>query len=100
MNGEPLSRAIVVTNPEGLHVRPVAMFGSLAQKFQSDVAVVKNGNRFDGKSPLDLLGLGALPGTKLVLEIRGPDQDEAMKALGELLERLAAKQSAVPGGGD
>jgi len=107
MNGEPLRRSIVVTNPQGLHMRPITSFVQVAKTFQSDVEIVKNGERFNGKSPLTLMGLGAVQGTELVLEVRGQDQDAAMKSLGDLLNELAAHEPpaaqespAAPGGGN
>src|SRR5262245_15106601 len=97
MNGEPLRRSVVVTNPEGLHVRPAATFAALAQKFQSDVALIRNGERLNGKSGISLIGLAG-QGTELVLEIAGPDQEQAMQALGDLLARLAKDGiAAAPG---
>ena len=54
--------------------------------------IIKKGERFSGKSPLALLGLVAEQGTELTLEVLGADQEEAMKALGELLGRLAREE--------
>jgi phosphocarrier protein HPr len=95
MNGEPLCRSIVISNPQGLHMRPITTFVELAGKFQSVVTVIKNGERFNGKSPISLLGLGAEKGTELTLEVCGPDQDQAMQDLGALLTRLAAEEQSA-----
>jgi phosphotransferase system HPr (HPr) family protein len=90
MNGEPLQRKVVITNPQGLHMRPISAFVQLALKFQSEVSVYNSAReRFDGKSPLSLLGLGAEQGTELTLEVRGPDQEDALRALVDLLGHLS-----------
>jgi len=88
MNGEPLRRSIVVTNPEGLHVRPAAAFAAQAQKFRSEVVLIRNDERLNGKSGIALIGLAG-QGTTLVLEISGPDQETAMQTLGDFLEKVA-----------
>ena len=66
MNGEPLRRSVIIANPQGLHMRPITAFVELAGTFQSNVTVLKGGERFNGKSPLSLLGLGAEKGTELL----------------------------------
>jgi phosphocarrier protein HPr len=85
MNGETLRRKLVVINPEGLHLRPATAFAELAKKFASSVTLLKDGKPFNGKSGWDLLGLVALPGTELVLEVSGADAGEALAALVQLL---------------
>jgi phosphotransferase system HPr (HPr) family protein len=92
MTGEPLLRTVTITNSQGLHMRPITAFVELAVRFQSNVQVIKDGERFNGKSPLSLLGLGAEKGTQLTLEILGPDQTEALEALVAFLEGLAAAE--------
>jgi phosphotransferase system HPr (HPr) family protein len=86
MNGAPLKRKVTINNPQGLHMRPCATFSSLAWRFQSNVTVTRgDGYSVNGKSPLDLMTLAALPGSELVLEVEGPDAAEALEALAEQL---------------
>ena len=92
---EPLRRTVIVSNSQGLHMRPITAFVELAGQFQSVVSVFKGGERFNGKSPLSLLGLGAEKGTELVLEIVGDDQDNAMQALVDLLARLGEQEQTA-----
>ena len=98
MTGEPLQRKIVITNTQGLHMRPITAFVEMAGRFQSSVFILKKGSeRINGKSPLGLLGLGAEKGTELILEVAGPDQQEALNALEGLLINLAkSEDSASP----
>ena len=85
MNGPTLQQQVVITNPQGLHLRPAAAFASLAKQFQSHVWVHKDGQRVDGKSVLELMCLVALQGTVLTVEVSGPDATDAITALVELL---------------
>ena len=85
MNGTPLQRKVVITNPNGLHMRPSAAFVETAGRFQSTVTVHHDGRAVNGKSLWDLLLLAALPGTELILEADGPDAGEALDALAAVL---------------
>jgi phosphocarrier protein HPr len=88
MTGESLRRNFTVTNPQGLHMRPITEFAEKALKFQSAVFLSKaDGDKVNGKSPLSLLGLLAEQGTELILEVQGPDATEAMAALLEVLSK-------------
>ncbi|HZT83264.1 MAG TPA: HPr family phosphocarrier protein [Gemmataceae bacterium] len=87
MNGDVLRQKVLVTNPQGFHLRPIAAFAELAQRFRSRVTVAKNGRVVDGKSALELMLLAALQGEELVIEASGPDAEQAVDALTELLNR-------------
>lgn len=97
MTAEPVRRKVTITNPQGLHLRPIQMFVEVAGKFQSNVYVMKEGGeRINGKSPLGLLGLGAEQGTELILEVSGPDQDAALEALADLIVNVRAQEDEPP----
>lgn len=95
MNGETLQRTVRIANPQGLHMRPITAFAQAAGKFQCAVAVIKNGLRVNGKSPLELMFLGAEQGTELILEVSGPDANAAIDPLAAILEAPSADD--VPG---
>lgn len=87
LNGEagPISRRVRIVNPQGLHMRPAAAFAQLARQYTGPV-VVRNGDRHvDGKSWVDLMLLAAVSGTELVVEVSGPDADDALDALTDML---------------
>ena len=78
-------RQVEITNFLGLHLRPADKFVRLANKYQAEIRVYYNGGEFNGKSILDLTGLGAECGTRLEVEARGFDAVEAVEALAELV---------------
>jgi phosphotransferase system HPr (HPr) family protein len=86
MNTSPVTRIVVVDNPQGLHARPAELFARLALRFESRVEVIRNDQRVDGKSILEILTLGVLPGTELILEAQGHDAEQAVDALAKLIE--------------
>jgi phosphotransferase system HPr (HPr) family protein len=85
MNGAPLQKKVIITNPQGLHMRPIAAFAQMAGRFQSTVTVYFGGQSVNGKSILDLMLLGAVQGSELTLEAAGPDAEKALDALVILL---------------
>jgi phosphotransferase system HPr (HPr) family protein len=97
MNGEPLRTKVTITNPQGFHMRPQSAFAQLAAKFQSVVFLIDGENqKYDGKSPFSLLGLLAEQGTELILEVCGPDQDQALEALAHLIATFTAIEEENP----
>lgn len=81
------ARHVVVVNPLGLHARAAARFVKLAETFHSQIRVTLGARTMDGKSILGLLLLAAARGTQLTISGDGPDEGEAIDALGRLVER-------------
>jgi phosphocarrier protein len=81
------SRQVVITNPQGLHARPADLFVRLANTYRSTIEIVKDRQRVDGKSIMNLLMLAAEQGSALELIASGPDAEQALDALVRLIER-------------
>ena len=84
---ETVSREVVVVNAAGLPARPADLLAREARKWRSQIALVHDAQRADGKSILELLTLAAESGTRLVVEATGPDAREAVEAIGRLFDR-------------
>jgi phosphocarrier protein HPr len=78
-------RRVEIVNEYGLHMRPATKFVELANSFQSEVWVCHGATRANGKSILDMTSLAAECGATLDLEARGPDAEEALAAVAELV---------------
>jgi len=78
-------RQVLINDPLGLYVRPAAKLALLAKSFQSDIWVLCKGATANAKSLLDLVALAAGCGTTLDLVAHGPDAEEAIAALSNLL---------------
>lgn len=86
MNDLKATRTVVVTITEGLHARPAELFVSRAMQFESKIDVIKDHQRVDAKSILNVLSLAAAAGTRLELEAVGHDAEAAVDALVELVD--------------
>jgi phosphocarrier protein len=96
MNGEILQRKVTVQDPLGLHMRPLTVFAQRAGQFESAVIVVKDDQRVNGKSPLELMLLAAEQGTELILEVCGADAQAAIDVLAGLLAAPGAEETPEP----
>ena len=67
----------------GLRMRTAARFTGLAGQFRSEVWVIHDGRRYNGKSLRDLMTMIAEYGSRLELEAHGPDAEAAVTALAE-----------------
>ena len=74
-----------IVNKLGLHARPSALLVSTAGKFKSQVFFTKNDLRVNGKSIMGVMMLAAEMGSQLLVEVDGPDEQEALAALLEVI---------------
>ncbi len=77
---------VQIKNPDGLHMRPAMQFVDTASQFASDISVSSSENVVDGKSIMQMTMLAATHGTKLTIKAQGPDADQAVVALQQLVE--------------
>jgi phosphocarrier protein len=93
MTSEPLRRTVTITNPHGLHLRPIRAFVEVANRYQCDVTVSDGKQRVNGRSGIHLLGLGAAQGAQLTIELTGADAAQAMDELAEALVQVFPEDS-------
>lgn len=79
------TKEATVNNQVGLHARPATFFIQKANEFKSAIWVEKEERRVNAKSLLGVLSLGIVQGTVIQLIADGPDAEEAVEALAELL---------------
>lgn len=77
---------VEIINKLGLHARASAKLTQLAGKFQCEVWMSRNGRRVNAKSIMGVMMLAAAKGTSVSIETSGPDEEEAMSALLELIK--------------
>ncbi|MDT8444442.1 MAG: HPr family phosphocarrier protein, partial [Desulfuromonadales bacterium] len=74
-----------IVNRLGLHARAAAQLVQTSNRFLSDVTVEKDGDEVNGKSIMGLLMLAAPQGSIIRVRVSGEDAEEAMKAIGNLI---------------
>jgi len=84
--GTLLVRQVMIRNQRGLHARAAARFVKLAEQFDAEVTVVRDGQAVSGRSIMGLMMLAAGPGAPVELRAEGPDARAALEALARLIE--------------
>ncbi|PRQ03265.1 Phosphocarrier protein HPr [Enhygromyxa salina] len=83
--GRSKSSELEIVNPLGLHARAAAKLVGLANKYESEIWIAKDGQEVNGKSILGVLMLACGQGSKISLRVEGRDADKAHSALSELV---------------
>ena len=88
-----VSKEVTIINKNGLHARPAMQFVDLANEFAAEVTVHKDATGegeealdVDGKSVMQMITLGAMPGTILRITAAGDDAEAAVAKLAGLFE--------------
>jgi len=81
-------REVEILDACGLRMRTAARFIGTAGQFRSEVWIIHDGRRYNGKSLRDLMTILAEYGARLELEAHGPDAEAAVTALAEAVRPL------------
>ncbi|HQE82912.1 MAG TPA: HPr family phosphocarrier protein [Candidatus Hydrogenedentes bacterium] len=80
-----LTEQMVIVNSMGLHARPAAKLVQTVLQYESDVQINVNGQRVNAKSIMGLLTLAAAQGTQMIVTAQGPDAEQAINAVRQLV---------------
>ncbi len=76
---------ITIINKLGLHARAAAKFVQTASAFDSDINILHNGKKANGKSIMAIMMLAASKGTRLEITASGKDEEAAIRSLEQLI---------------
>ena len=81
-------RLVTIRNKAGIHCRPSSVIlTTITQEFPGyKFTLTSNGNSTELNSILALIAMGLTCGTKATLRVEGPDEEKAVKRIGDLLE--------------
>ena len=80
-----IERLATIVNQEGLHARPAARIVRLASSFTAAIELSKDGVDVNGKSIMGVMMLAAECGSEITIRADGPDAEQAVQALAELV---------------
>jgi len=81
-----LSRHVTIINDLGLHARAAAKIAKLVQNVKSNVWIIKDGERADASSIIDILTLACPKGTKITLTIDDQSDLGILNKLAQMIE--------------
>lgn len=76
-----------IINKLGLHARAAAKLVKLSSSFESSLEIEKNGQRVNSKSIMGVMMLAASCGSTVTITADGIDEDKALKAVADLINR-------------
>jgi len=79
-----LTRVVSIINPLGLHARACAKIVQISSKFRSTVSLRVKGKRASARNIVAVMLLTASVGATVRIEVDGPDEVEAMRAIAAL----------------
>jgi phosphotransferase system HPr (HPr) family protein len=89
---------LTIVNRSGLHARPAALFVEAAGRYEARITVenLDRGSRpVDATSILMVLTAGVQRGHRIRLTADGPDEDAALRSLGELIASGLGEETAA-----
>ncbi|MGM0370134.1 MAG: HPr family phosphocarrier protein [Bacillota bacterium] len=79
-------QTVVIQNETGLHARPASMLVDMAGNYESSINLVYDGQEVNAKSIMGVMSLGISHEGEVVIEATGPDEEEAVQSIVELIE--------------
>ena len=83
---EMYTEKTVVKCASGLHNKQATYFIQKANDFKSSIWLEADERRINAKSLLGVLSMAIVTGTEVTLLAEGPDEEEAVKTLTQMLE--------------
>lgn len=81
-----VSKETRLVNKMGFHMRPANIFVTAMTKYSSDVYIVFDGNRINGKSIMNIMAACIKCGSDVTIECDGPDEQEMLDEATELID--------------
>ncbi len=81
-----LKDSFLIKNKLGLHARAAAKFVNIVTKYKSEVTVIKDDKKVNGKSIMSLIMLTALLDDTIEVSVQGDDAGECIKDLEMLVD--------------
>lgn len=80
-------KKLEIKNKLGLHARAAALLVQTVNRFSAEVSIAKDGHVVDGRSIMGVLTLAATKGSKIQVQAKGKDAEEALRAIEKLVEK-------------
>ncbi len=87
ISDKELSREVVIVNELGLHARSAAKIAKLAQNAKSTIWLIKDNEKVDASSIIDILTLACAKGSKIILTVDSKSDIHILNNITALAER-------------
>ncbi|MDE3271575.1 HPr family phosphocarrier protein [Pseudoalteromonas sp. SSM20] len=81
-----IEKHFLIENKLGLHARAATQLAKLAMAFDAKISLTQGEKTADADSVLGLMLLESSQGKEVLVRCDGPDQDQALLAIGDLIQ--------------
>jgi len=81
-----LSKQVTIVNELGLHARAAAKIASIAQNGRAKLWIIKDGEKVDASSVIDILTLACARGTQITVTVDNASDIHILNAVTKLVE--------------
>lgn len=81
-----VSKVVKITNEMGFHMRPANLFVTEMSKYKSDINIIKDDKKMNGKSIMNIMASCIKCGSEITIECNGEDEQEMLDAAVNLIE--------------
>ncbi|MDQ0256466.1 phosphocarrier protein [Evansella vedderi] len=75
-----------ITAETGIHARPATQLVNKAGQYESEITLEHKGKSVNLKSIMGVMSLGVSQGAEVTIKAEGPDADEAMAGIEEIMK--------------
>ena len=83
---EKFFKNVIIRNESGLHARPCAMIAKIAQKANSNVWLMKDDQKVEANSIIDILTLACPENSEITILVEEDDDIKIMEEIAKLIE--------------
>ncbi|HKL40996.1 MAG TPA: HPr family phosphocarrier protein [Clostridia bacterium] len=83
-------KKVVIKSEHGIHARPASQIVNYAQKSPCEIFFIKDDNRYNAKSIMNIMGMGLKKGDEIFIEVTGEEKESVEEALLKLIESINA----------
>jgi phosphotransferase system HPr (HPr) family protein len=80
-------KTVIIPNCLGIHARPAGMIAKLAKNAESVIWIIKDGDRVDASSIIDILSLLCTQGASVTLEVTNQADKKILNKIITLIEK-------------
>ncbi|NJP36719.1 phosphocarrier protein HPr [Alkalicoccus luteus] len=80
-------KTYTITAETGIHARPATQLVNKAGQFESEITLDYKGKSVNLKSIMGVMSLGVGQGAEVTIKAEGPDEEEAISSLDEVMKQ-------------
>lgn len=80
-------KKFTITAETGIHARPATQLVNKAGQFESEITLEYKGKSVNLKSIMGVMSLGVGQGSEVMVKAEGPDAEEAIHSLDEIMQQ-------------